>query len=190
MSEKGIATFWECECSAKNPLRFRKCKACGRDMPDSFAHKIYYEELKAQKAFVFVENAEKSKIRCLKIGSFLEGWENAIVPIMIMLVIMLNGRRICLDSGTVYNCTYERLVERQERLLTEADNFQGTMTGLKSTPLVFGKICSDIIDRIEDASEGVVDKQEESRKYINQKKIERTKTKIEGVIEYVTNKFE
>ena len=39
-------------------------------MPDSFAHKIYYEELKAQKAFVFVENAEKSKIRCLKIGSF------------------------------------------------------------------------------------------------------------------------
>lgn len=52
MSEKGIATFWECECSAKNPLRFRKCKACGRDMPDSFAHKIYYEELKAQKAFV------------------------------------------------------------------------------------------------------------------------------------------
>mgnify|MGYP003106157414 FL=1 len=118
MSEKGITTFWECECSAKNPLRFRKCKACGRDMPDSFAHKIYYEELKAQKAFVFVENAEKSKIRCLKIGSFLEGWENAIVPIMIMLVIMLNGRRICLDSGTVYNCTYERLVERQERLLT------------------------------------------------------------------------
>ena len=107
MSEKGITTFWECECSAKNPLRFRKCKACGRDM-----------ELKAQKAFVFVENAEKSKIRCLKIGSFLEGWENAIVPIMIMLVIMLNGRRICLDSGTVYNCTYERLVERQERLLT------------------------------------------------------------------------
>ena len=172
MSEKGITTFWECECSAKNPLRFRKCKACGRDMPDSFAHKIYYEELKAQKAFV------------------LEGWENAIVPIMIMLVIMLNGRRICLDSGTVYNCTYERLVERQERLLTEADNFQGTMTGLKSTPLVFGKICSDIIDRIEDVSEGVVDKQEESRKYINQKKIERTKTKIEGVIEYVTNKFE
>ena len=85
MSEKGITTFWECECSAKNPLRFRKCKACGRDMPDSFAHKIYYEELKAQKAFVFVENAEKSKIRCLKIGSFLEGWENAIVPIMIML---------------------------------------------------------------------------------------------------------
>lgn len=190
MSEKGITTFWECECSAKNPLRFRKCKACGRDMPDSFAHKIYYEELKAQKAFVFVENAEKSKIRCLKIGSFLEGWENAIVPIMIMLVIMLNGRRICLDSGTVYNCTYERLVERQERLLTEVDNFQGTMTGLKSTPLVFGKICSDIIDRIEDVSEGVVDKQEESRKYINQKKIERTKTKIEGVIEYVTNKFE
>lgn len=56
--------------------------------------------------------------------------------------------------------------------------------------LVFGKICSDIIDRIEDVSEGVVDKQEESRKYINQKKIERTKTKIEGVIEYVTNKFE
>ena len=55
---------------------------------------------------------------------------------------------------------------------------------------VFGKICSDIIDRIEDVSEGVVDKQEESRKYINQKKIERTKTKIEGVIEYVTNKFE
>ncbi len=55
---------------------------------------------------------------------FFEGWENAIVPIMIMLVIMLNGRRICLDSGTVYNCTYERLVERQERLLTEADNFQ------------------------------------------------------------------
>lgn len=55
---------------SKNPLRFRKCKACGRDMPDSFAHKIYYEELKAQKAFVFVENAEKSKIRCLKIGSF------------------------------------------------------------------------------------------------------------------------
>ena len=143
-----------------------------------------------RKAFVFVENAEKSKIRCLKIGSFLEGWENAIVPIMIMLVIMLNGRRICLDSGTVYNCTYEHLVERQERLLTEADNFQGTMTGLKSTPLVFGKICSDIIDRIEDVSEGVVDKQEESRKYINQKKIERTKTKIEGVIEYVTNKFE
>ena len=89
MSEKGITTFWECECSAKNPLRFRKCKACGRDMPDSFAHKIYYEELKAQKAFVFVENAEKSKIRCLKIGSFLEGWENAIVPIMIMLVICL-----------------------------------------------------------------------------------------------------
>ena len=44
MSEKGITTFWECECSAKNPLRFRKCKACGRDMPDSFAHKIYYEE--------------------------------------------------------------------------------------------------------------------------------------------------
>ncbi len=41
-------------------------------MPDSFAHKIYYEELKAQKAFVFVENAEKSKIRCLKIGSFLK----------------------------------------------------------------------------------------------------------------------
>lgn len=39
-------------------------------------------------------------------------------------------------------------------------------------------------------SDGVVDKQEESRKYINQKKIERTKTKIEGVIEYVTNKFE
>ena len=31
-------------------------------MPDSFAHKIYYEELKAQKAFVFVENVEKSKI--------------------------------------------------------------------------------------------------------------------------------
>ncbi len=53
------------------------------------------------------------------------------------------------------------------------------MTGLKSTPLVFGKICSDIIDRIEDVSEGVVDKQEESRKYINQKNIE-----------YVTNKFE
>ena len=53
----------------------------------------------------------------------MEGWENAIVPIMIMLVIMLNGRRICLDSGTVYNCTYERLVERQERLLTEADKF-------------------------------------------------------------------
>jgi len=77
MSEKGITTFWECECSAKNPLRFRKCKACGRDMPDSFAHKIYYEELKAQKAFVFVENAEKSKIRCLKIGSFLMGERNS-----------------------------------------------------------------------------------------------------------------
>ena len=47
-----------------------------------------------------------------------------------------------------------------------------------------------VIDRIEDVSEGVVDNQEESRKYINHKKIERTKTKIEGVIEYVTNKFE
>ena len=63
------------------------------------------------------------------------------------------------------------------------------MTGLKSTPLVFGKICSDIIDRIEDVSEGVVDKQEESRKYINQKN-RAYKNKIEGVIEYVTNKFE
>lgn len=52
MSEKGITTFWECECSAKNPLRFRKCKACGVICLIQFAHKIYYEELKAQKAFV------------------------------------------------------------------------------------------------------------------------------------------
>ena len=51
--KKALQLFGNASAQQKSPLRFRKCKACGRDMPDSFAHKIYYEELKAQKAFVF-----------------------------------------------------------------------------------------------------------------------------------------
>lgn len=190
MSEKTITSLWECECSSKNPLRFRQCKSCGRGMPNHFLSKIYFEELKEQKAFVLIEDFEASKKRCLKVGKLLEKMKSAVVPIMIVLVIVLNGGRFYLDGANISNLMFESVTRRQERLWNEVDNVQGTMSGLKSTPVIVETIFMDIVTRVKDVDKGIVDKQEEFEKHIDYKKIEQAKNKIEGVIKYVTSKFE
>ena len=190
MGEKSITSLWECECSSKNPLRYRKCKTCGRDMPVFFANKIYYEELKEQKAFVFIEDREESRNRCLKAGNFLERAKNSVIPIMVVLVIALNAGRIYLDSDNINKYTSESLEDRRDRLWSELDNTKETMNGLRSTPVVIGNIYSDTIFKITDVSKGFSTKQEESVKDIDYKKIVKVKNKIERAIKYVTSKFE
>ncbi len=196
MSEKSITSLWECECSSKNPFRFRKCKICGRNMPEYYANKIYYEVLKEQKAFVFIENQEESKKRCLKIGSFLERAKSIVVPIMIVTVIALNAGRIYLDGFNISYYASESLADRKERLWSELDNTKEAVNGLKSTPVVIETIISDIVIKTMDVSKDLSVKQKESEKNVNynkiekvKNKIEKVKNKIEGVTEYVTSKF-
>ena len=190
MGEKRITSLWECECSSKNPLRSRKCKTCGRDMPEYIANKIYYEELKEQKAFVFIEDQEESKNRCLKIGSFLESVKNIVVPITILIVIAINAGRIYLDSYNFSNYTSEILEDRQERLWCEMDNAKGRMNGLKTTPVVVETIFSDIVFEITNVSKCLSVKPKVFGKNIEYEKIEKIKNKIGRVTEYVTNSFE
>lgn len=190
MSDNDVTSLWECECSSKNPLRFRRCKSCGRGMPNNFLSKIYLEELKEQKAFVVIEDFEASKKRCLQTGNLLEKMKSAVVPIMIALVIVLNCGRFYLDSANIGRIMSENAARRQERLWNEAGNVQGTMTGLKSTPIIVKTILVDIVTRTIEVDKGIVDNQKMSEKYINYNKIERVKNKIQGVIEHVTSKFE
>lgn len=190
MSDNDVTSLWECECSSKNPLRFRRCKSCGRGMPNNFLSKIYLEELKEQKAFVVIEDFEASKKRCLQTGNLLEKMKSAVVPIMIALVIVLNCGRFYLDSANIGRIMSENAARRQERLWNEVGNVQGTMTGLKSTPIIVKTILVDIVTRTIEVDKGIVDNQKMSEKYINYNKIERVKNKIQGVIEHVTSKFE
>ncbi len=190
MGEKSVTSLWKCECSSENPLRFRKCRSCGRDMPVFFANKIYHEVLEEQKAFVIIENQEASKKRCLRIGSFLERAKSTVVPIMVVLVVTLNAGRIYLDSYNISNYTTESLAYRRERLWSELDNAKETMNGLKSTPVVVETIFPNIVIKILDVSKGLSVKHKESDKNIDYEKIEKVRNKIEGAIEYVTSKFE
>ena len=190
MSENSSIPIWECECSSKNPLRFRKCKSCGREMPNNIKSKIYLEELREQKAFVLVENAEASKRRCLKVGSFLEKTKKVVVPVMIVLVILLNSGRIYLDRANISNYINENIENCQERLWNRVDNVQGTMTGLKYTPLIIETIYFDTATKFKQVDKGIDDNWKTSEKQVDFKKIERAKNKIERAIEYVTNKFE
>lgn len=190
MGEKNIAPLWECECSSKNPFRYRKCKNCGRDMPEFFANKIYYEVLKEQKAFIFIEDQGKAKKRYLKFGYFMERARNTVIPIMVVAVVALNAGRIYLDDVNINKCTSENLANWHERLWHELDNTRETMNGLKSTPTVVGTVFSDAISKITDINKGLSVKHGESEKNIEYVKIEKVKNKIERVTEYVTGRFE
>lgn len=189
MNDNSITSLWTCECSSKNQLRFRKCRSCGCSMPDIYAYKIYSEELKRQKALARIENFEASKVRLLKLGSFLEKMKSVVVPVTVVLVIALNFGRIYLDRAMISNYMFESGERRQERLWNEVDNIQRRLTGLKSMPLIAETIYSDLVTRATKISEGIGDNRERPEKHIVYGKIDRAKIKIEGAIEYVTNKF-
>lgn len=189
MSNKLITSLWECECSSKNPLRLRKCKSCGREIPYHYLSQIYYEELKAQKAFVLSEDFETSRKRCLKIGNSLEKMRSVVVPIMLAVLVVCNIGRIYFDNTNIEDALFNNLICREERLWNEVEIVQGRLTGLKKAPVVIETAISAIISSFEDVSTGIIESQIGSNKHIEYKKIEQTIDKIEGVIEYATDKL-
>lgn len=190
MSKNDITYQWECECSSKNSLRFRKCKSCGKDMPQCVLSIVYYEELKQQKALALIDDLRVSEKRCLCVGSLLEKMKNVVAPITLVLVIVLNCGRINLDGVNIGKQMLENVAGHQERLWIETDNIQGAMSGLKSTPLIAKTIFMDIVTKINDVAKGIVNNEEKSEKHIDYNKMEKAKYKIERGMEHVTNKFE
>ncbi len=190
MNKNNIISSWECECLSQNPIRARRCKACGRSIPNQVLSQIYYEELKQQKALVIIEDLELSEERCLKIGNILEKRKRTIVPAMIALVIILNAGRYCLSIGNTNAYVHDGIERRQERFWNETNNVQEAMDGLKSTPLVVAASYNAIVTKVMEVTEGIYNNHEMSEKHVDYGKIEHARRKIEGVIEYVTSTVE
>lgn len=86
-----ISTSWSCECGTVNPLRYRKCKVCGKEIPFSVREMIYLEELQLQKRNFAEELRQKRILRYQKQQKDLR---NKQLVLIILLVIVLGASAV------------------------------------------------------------------------------------------------
>ena len=55
-----ITSEWTCECLTNNPLRLKRCAVCGKEIPYRIVEKIYHEEIKVQKDYIYNEHLNKA----------------------------------------------------------------------------------------------------------------------------------
>ncbi len=73
-----ITSEWTCECLTNNPLRLKRCAVCGKEIPYRIVEKIYHEEIKVQKDYIYNEHLNKATIRCNKYGERMQKMQKII----------------------------------------------------------------------------------------------------------------
>lgn len=189
MLEQNISNQWICECTTINPLRKRCCVNCGRGVPQTFLNKIYKEEINNQNIFFRMQRREKEIVRCKKAGIVLQKMQVLMIVLFVAAFIVCNGVRFYYYPNTVNSFKSNYYNNRIERLREEQGVFKQHFKGVKQAPDVISGVWISMWESFGDIGNGLSKDNEDSKKSINEDKVNHITEKIMEVKDYVTRKL-
>ena len=186
MDKEKISREWTCESLTVNPLRFKQCVACGRNIPRRTTKIIYYEEIKIQKAIFYNEKFEKSVKRCKIMGNIMQKSYKIMVAGIFTIVFLFT-----LESwkgepqdmqNTVRNYSSVRIERVEQELFNIKDNLSKVMRLSNISHLAYDNAKTKISIMKADIGKVRIRK-------IRKNKLAKVQEKIRKVMDYVTRKF-
>lgn len=110
-----VTTYWTCDCSATNPLRFRTCHNCGREMPDAFKQQIFSEELEVQKRYVKRKKYWKIQAKSNSTGEVLRQLEPVANLLLIFALVASFAVLYFAGSANLEDNTFFYMADRTDR---------------------------------------------------------------------------
>lgn len=184
-----ITSEWTCECLTNNPLRLKRCAVCGKEIPYRIIEKIYHEEIKVQKDYIYNEHLNKATIRCNKYGERMQKMQKIIAPITIALIVICTGLRNYYFPQDIKNDIKQYQMLREERFMTDISGMGDKLTGWKSSCLIVKRTLENSKEAVSVVVDRLFDGSKRKYKNLNEKKFIKIQKKIRTVINYVTRKF-
>ena len=181
MNRVRIHMTWRCECDTSTPLRYTKCKSCGKDMPQGVKEQIYKQVILLKKDVIAKKRLETSKAGCEKFDRVLSRFEKVVIPLVVILLLVFNGVRGYVFRDHVKESFSQYVASRTERLHSATEGWEQDWTGLRSSPKMIKVILSDTMKKLIEVDILKAETREKSKKKMQEEKIEKIDKKIRRV---------